>query len=67
MTMVGGLGADYIDPSDPDRAAETVRRSLAESPSIREERRAYGLSYSRRFATSRMIDKYLEIYTELAA
>lgn len=67
MTMVGGLGADYIDPTDPDGAAEVVWRTLAEGPSIREERIAYGLDYSRRFATSRMIDKYLEIYSELAA
>jgi hypothetical protein len=63
MTEVGGDGAAYLDPENPRQAA----RQIAETWPRRTELVARGLARSSEWNQSRMIERYVETYTRLAA
>lgn len=62
MTEVGGAGAVYFDPTDPEGAAQAVAENLADRGRMIEA----GYSNIPRFAPDLMLDKYTDIYRRIA-
>lgn len=62
MTEVGGGGAVYFDPTDPDGAARVIAGSLADRDRMLEA----GYSNVKRFAPDLMLDAYMDVYRRLA-
>lgn len=67
MTEVGGEGACYIDPHDPDGAASTVLEILEQHPDARCQMIERGIANARRFSEEKMIEDYLAVYRQLAS
>ena len=65
MTEVGGDAAFYIDPHEPECAAETVLGLLGQSSEARRSAEEKGLANAARFTPSRMIEQYIEVYRQL--
>ena len=65
MTEVGGEAAFYIDPHEPECAAETVLGLLGQSSEARRSAEEKGLANAARFTPSRMIEQYIEVYRQL--
>jgi len=63
MTEVGGDGAAYIDPENPRNAAQQIASMWPR----RNELIAPGFARSLEWHQSRMIDRYVDTYTRLAA
>ena len=63
MTEVGGEGAAYFDPKQPEETAEIVARGLER----RAEMIALGYENIKRFTTEGMIDNYIQAYRGLLA
>jgi glycosyltransferase involved in cell wall biosynthesis len=62
MTEVGGKAAVYVDPADPQRAAQVIVEQLGSTENIVAE----GFRNIERFTVDRMIDEYLQIYKQVA-
>jgi glycosyltransferase involved in cell wall biosynthesis len=62
MTEIAGEGALFIDPSTPERAAQTIAEHAPDLPSLRPA----GFRNLTRFAKSQMIERYLEFYQQVA-
>ena len=62
MTEVGGGGAVYFDPTDPDGAARVIAGNLADRDRMVEA----GYSNVKRFAPDLMLDAYMDVYRRLA-
>lgn len=62
MTEVGGAGAAYFDPTDPDGAAQLIAERLMD----RERMVEAGFANVQRFAPEIMLNKYLEVYRRIA-
>jgi glycosyltransferase involved in cell wall biosynthesis len=58
MDEVGGSGAIYIDPENPELAAATIKCSLMKLSGLRE----LGLQNAARFSQPAMIDAYVFLY-----
>jgi glycosyltransferase involved in cell wall biosynthesis len=67
MTEVGGASAIYFDPRDHSDAANKLRILLNESKDEHAIRIEAGRENARRFDPSRMIDRYVEEYSNLTA
>lgn len=65
MTEVGGDAAFYIDPHNPEKAAETVIDLLMQDPVAKSTAVEKGLANAGRFAQSRMIEEYIAVYRNL--
>lgn len=63
MNDVGGEAAIYIEPDNPDQAAEKILDYL---PAI-EKFKLQGLANSRIFTAEKMIEKYIEFYHQAIA
>lgn len=61
MTEVGGAGAVYFDPTDPDGAAQVVAENLTDRDRMIEA----GYSNVPRFAPDLMLDRYIDIYRRI--
>ena len=62
LTEVGGTGAAYFDPTDPDGAARLIAENLASRGRMIEA----GFANVPRFAPDIMLTKYLEVYKRIA-
>ena len=62
LTEVGGAGAVYFDPADPEAAAKTITEHLKD----REPMVMKGLENVRHFALDIMLNRYLEVYQSIA-
>lgn len=60
MTEVGGNGAVYIDPEDPEGAAERILENLPRASRLREA----GFVNARRFSAEKTVAGYLKAYTD---
>jgi glycosyltransferase involved in cell wall biosynthesis len=60
MTEVGGDGAVYIDPDNPEEAARTILENLPHVSRMREA----GFANVRRFSTQKMLAGYVSAYAE---
>lgn len=60
MTEVGGDGAVYIDPENPEKAARTILESLPDGARMREA----GFANVRRFSAQKMVAGYVSAYAE---
>ncbi len=63
MTEVGGRGAVYFDPADPDAAAVTVASAWDRRPTLR----AVGLAGSARWRPDLMFEAYEALYRQIVA
>lgn len=61
MNQVGGNAAIYIDPSDPQRAADRIAAALIE----RDRWREASLENAKRFSTNTMVMGYLQCYADV--
>ncbi len=61
MTEVGGNGAIYIDPYQPELAAEIIINSLDDLTEVKNK----GFINIQRFNTDRMIQSYLTLYQQV--
>ncbi len=67
LTEIGGAGAGYIDPEQPEAAARVIAQRLSE-PGERERMIAAGLKNVRsRFRTERMVGDYINLYEKVLA
>ena len=62
LTEVGGTGAVYFDPTDPDGAAQVIAEHLTD----RDRMITAGFANVSRFAPDIMLAKYLEVYQSIA-
>lgn len=62
MNEIAGPAACLVDPGDPEAAADAIARALPRLAEMREE----GLRQSTRWTASAMLDRYEQIYEELA-
>lgn len=60
MTEVGGDGAVYIDPENPEQAARTILDNLPHASRMR----AAGFANVRRFSVEKMVAGYVRSYAE---
>jgi glycosyltransferase involved in cell wall biosynthesis len=67
MTEVGGASAIYIDPADIGGSTRAVCNLLLEGSIENEKRVAAGLLNTDRFRCSEMLERYLELYSEIGA
>jgi glycosyltransferase involved in cell wall biosynthesis len=63
MNDVGGEAAIYIEPNNPEQAADKILDYL---PAI-ESFKLQGLANSRRFTAEKMMEKYIELYRQAIA
>ena len=61
MTEVGGTAAVYFDPTQPEQAAQAIADNLGAAARMA----AAGRQNVLNFATERMVDEYLELYTQI--
>ena len=62
LTEVGGEGAVYFDPTDPDGAAQVIAENIVNRESMIEA----GFANIPRFAPDIMLARYLEVYKRIA-
>ncbi len=63
MTEIAGEAALFIDPQNPEGAAQVIAKHASDLPSLP----AAGFRNLTRFATSKMINAYLEFYAEVVS
>ena len=61
MTEVGGSGAVYFDPAQPEQAARIIAGNLDNDETMRNA----GFVNVRRFSAAQMIEGYIQAYTEI--
>jgi glycosyltransferase involved in cell wall biosynthesis len=67
LTEIGGMGAGYVDPEQPEAAARFIAERLSE-PGRRERMIQAGFeNVHKRFTTDRMVDDYLKLYRTVKA
>lgn len=62
MTEVGGDAAVYLNPTQPEQAAQVIVDNLGRA----EQMKAAGMENVKRFSTERMLDEYIQIYRQVA-
>ncbi len=62
LTEVGGAGAVYFDPTDPETAAQTIADNLTDRGPMTER----GFANVQHFAPEIMLSRYLEVYQSIA-
>jgi glycosyltransferase involved in cell wall biosynthesis len=60
MTEVGGEAAIYINPTNPEEAAETIANCLPKLESFKQK----GMLNAKRFTPEKMIFSYIELYQD---
>jgi len=58
MTEVGGEGAFYFDPEDPEGASALIAGKINDCAELRKA----GFENARRFSAERMVDSYVKLY-----
>jgi glycosyltransferase involved in cell wall biosynthesis len=63
MNEIGGPGACYVDPRDPEAMAKAIEQAAGRS----EEMRVLGLENAQRFSAAQMMANYLAAYRRVLA
>jgi glycosyltransferase involved in cell wall biosynthesis len=63
MNEIGGPGACYLDPRDPEAMAEAIEQAAGRL----EEMRALGLENAQRFSAAQMMADYVAAYRRALA
>lgn len=66
MTEAGGEAARYVDPESPEQCASVIQL-LINDRTERAKMVEAGLGNASRFTTAKMIHRYIQFYTEIAA
>jgi glycosyltransferase involved in cell wall biosynthesis len=65
MTDVAGDSAWYINPDQPQSAAQVLTQALQEPAAARQRRIASGYANAQRFSTEKMLREYVALYQQI--